>query len=152
MNYPRIQCGWREWAALPDLGIARIRAKLDTGARTAALHATEISEFGDSGRRRVRFCVHPSRTQPKLRIDCEADIIDERFVVDSGGHRERRFMILTHLSLGSLVWPIELSLTDRRTMRFHLLLGRTALRTRCLIDPAVSFRAGYPQPATEAAS
>jgi hypothetical protein len=135
--------GWREWAGLPDLGIPRIRAKLDTGARTAALHATEIQELGDSGRRRVRFIVHPMRAHAQTGIQCEADVVDERFVTDSGGHRDRRLIIMTHLALGSRRWLIELSLTDRHSMRFRLLLGRSALTHRCVIDPSSCFRAEH---------
>ena len=141
MSTPKPVIGWREWVALPDLGVRRMRAKIDTGARTGALHATDISEHGDSGRRRVRFCVDVAR-EP---IQCEAAVVDERIVTDSGGHRDRRLIIMTHVVLGDLRWLIELSLTDRQSMRYPLLLGRISLGQRFLIDPARSSRGGEPE-------
>ena len=133
--------GWREWVSLPELGIDAIKAKIDTGARTSALHAYRISPFEEAGRRRVRFAVHPVQRRKLPEVECVADVIAERMVTSSSGHRERRLVIRTPLDVGGRVWPIEITLTDRDEMSFRMLLGRQALRRRVLIDPGRSFRA-----------
>ncbi len=133
--------GWREWVALPDLGIDAIKAKIDTGARTSALHAYKITPFEEDGKRRVRFVVHPVQRRKLPEVVCVADVIDERMVTSSSGHRERRLVVRTPLQLGGKTWPIEITLTDRDEMSFRMLLGRQALRRRVLIDPGRSFRA-----------
>ena len=133
--------GWREWVSLPELGIDAIKAKIDTGARTSALHAYRISPFEEDGRRRVHFAVHPVQRRKLPEVECVADVIDERMVTSSSGHRERRLVIRTPLDVGGRVWPIEITLTDRDEMSFRMLLGRQALRRRVLIDPGRSFRA-----------
>lgn len=133
--------GWREWVALPSLGIESIKAKIDTGARTSALHAYKITPFEEEGRRRVRFLVHPVQRHKRPEVECVADVVDERMVTSSSGHRERRFVIRTPLEVAGSTWPIEITLTDRDEMSFRMLLGRQALRRRVLIDPGRSFRA-----------
>ena len=141
-----LRVGWREWVRLADLGIAAIKAKIDTGARTSALHAFGIEPFRRRGALWVRFEVHPMQRGNAVKIKCEAPTIDERSVRNSGGQVERRFIIRTLLMLGDRSWPIELALANRDQMGFRMLLGRTALEGRALIEPGRSFLAGQRPP------
>jgi len=138
----RIQIGWREWVALPELGISALKAKIDTGARTSALHAFMVEPFEEQGRKRVRFGIHPFQRRVDREIYCVADVHDQRWVSDSGGHREQRIVILTPLRMGGVEWPIELTLTNRDTMRFRMLLGRTGMQDRFEIHPDRSYLLG----------
>lgn len=131
--------GWREWVRLPDLGIPRIKAKIDTGARTSALHAFKVTPFSKDGAAYVRFAVHPIQRQRTPEIPCVALVIDHRGVTDSGGKVEQRYVIRTMLKLGKSRWPVELTLTNRDQMGFRMLIGRQALRRRYVVDPSRSF-------------
>ena len=133
--------GWREWLVLPELGIAAIKAKLDTGARTSALHTHSLDIDTDKETPEVHFSVHPVHGSREL-VDCRAALLEERWVTDSGGHRELRPVIETLVQVGQERWPIELTLTKRETMRFHMLLGRTAMNGRLQVDPARSYVLG----------
>ncbi len=132
--------GWREWAALPELGIEAIKVKVDTGARTSALHAFHVSTFQRDGNEWVRFHIHPLQDSDQVR-ECEAPLLERRVVSDSGGHREQRPVIRTALVLGHSRWPIEITLTDRETMTFRMLLGRTAMK-HLMVHPDASFLLG----------
>ncbi|HEY5643854.1 MAG TPA: RimK/LysX family protein [Woeseiaceae bacterium] len=134
--------GWREWVALPELGIPRIKAKVDTGARTSALHAFALRPFSEHGRDRVEFKMHPLQKDLETIVTCTADVIDRRVVSDSGGHKEERFVIATLLAIGEYAWPIEMTLTARDDMLFRMLLGRTALEGRAQVNPCLSYVVG----------
>lgn len=133
--------GWREWVSLSELGIEKIKAKIDTGAKTSALHAFELKPFTEQGKNKIRFSIHPLQRNTQKVIICTADIVDSRWVSDSGGHREERFVIKTPITLGNQTWPIEITLTNRDSMMFRMLLGRNAL-TQYLIQPAYSYLIG----------
>lgn len=139
-----VEVGWREWAALPDLGIARIKAKMDTGARTSALHCFSMEKFLREGRPWLRFGLHPLQQRKDVEVFCESAMVDERVVSDSGGHHELRPVILTSVQLGGLCLAAEFTLTNRDSMRFRMLLGRTAMKGRMTVNPAASYLLGKP--------
>jgi hypothetical protein len=134
--------GWREWMALPDLGIDHIKVKVDTGARTSALHAFFVEPYMQHNHEWVRFRIHPLQKNTQKVIECNSPVKDRRVVTDSGGHRDYRYVIETTFSLGEITWSSELTLTDRDTMKFRMLLGRTALDGMFLVDPSASYLLG----------
>ncbi|WP_417524796.1 30S ribosomal protein S6--L-glutamate ligase [Marinovum sp.] len=135
-----IKLGWEEWVSLPDLGLPALRAKVDTGARTSALHAYDIERFGPASKPKVRFAVHPIPGRDDLSIPCSAEIIDRREVISSNGEAESRYVIRTDIKVADKVWPIEVTLTDRRGMSNHMLLGRQALTERVTVVPSEKFQ------------
>ena len=138
--------GWREWVGFPELGVARIKGKIDTGARSSALHVFGIEPFRRDGRSMLRFSVAVQQRTRRVAVPAEAEQIEERTVRSSGGHEQVRPVILTSLALGGDIWPIELTLTRRDEMGFRLLVGRQAIRGRALVDPGRSFLANAPLP------
>ena len=140
-----ITVGWREWVALPALGLPAIKAKLDTGARTSTLHTFRLETFHHQGQQRVRFWVHPIQARVDIAVSCEAAVLDERVITSSGGHRESRWVIETNLRVASEEWPIELTLTNRDALRFRMLLARSALAGHVRVDPDQSYLLGRPQ-------
>jgi hypothetical protein len=128
--------------ALPDLGVARVRAKVDSGARSSALHVDEQWRFTEAGAPWVGFRLTPGKSTGV--VEMRAPIFDEREVADSGGHRGRRVFLRTTLRLAGRQREIEINLTDRRGMLFPMLLGRTAIAGLFTVDPARSFVHGRP--------
>jgi len=142
-THTRELLGWREWVALPDLGIPAIKAKIDTGARTSALHAFRIEPFTRDNNDHVRFWLHPLRKQQDVELICEAPVVQKRLVKDSGGHSEERYVIESAVRVGNSQWIIELTLTSREDMMFRMLLGRSAITSgRLKVDPAASYLTG----------
>ena len=141
-----ITVGWREWVQLPKLGLPVIKAKVDTGARTSCLHAFSVEPFEKSSKEWVRFGIHPNQDDNETEVFCEAEIIDKRMVTDSGGHKEERYVISTDLELAGQRWPIEVTLTNRDTMLFRMLIGRTAMGNRIIVQPSKSFLLGKAEP------
>ncbi|MGL5080896.1 MAG: ATP-dependent zinc protease family protein [Microcoleaceae cyanobacterium] len=131
--------GWREWVALPELGITAIKAKIDTGARSSAIHAFHVEPFSRNNQHWVRFMMHPIQRDAHHTVAAEAKVVDERYVRNSGGHSELRIVILTTAELLGHRWPIELTLTNRDVMGFRMLLGRAAVRRRFLVDSSKSY-------------
>ena len=134
--------GWKEWLAFPDINLPAIKAKIDTGARTSALHTFSLETFTLAGQLMVRFGIHPLQKRRDIELYCEAPVVDRRRVKDSGGHIETRYVIRTMAAMGEAHWPIDLTLTNRDSMLFRMLLGRTALADRFLIDPGSAYLSG----------
>ena len=143
-NVDKVVLGWREWVALPELGIEHIKVKVDTGARTSALHTFKLETFMENGKGRVRFSIHPYQHDLSIVRECVADLVDERNVTDSGGYTELRPVISTPIRLGSITRDIEITLTNRENMKFRMLLGRTAMKGSFTVDPARSYLLGKP--------
>jgi len=137
----RIMLGWREWVALPRLGVVAVRAQIDTGARSSALHVDTHWRFHEGGVPWVGFRLSTDGVGDET-VEAAAPILDEREVTDSGGHRTRRIFLRTQLNLAGIEREIDINLSDRRGMLFPMLLGRTALKRVFTVDPARSFLHG----------
>lgn len=134
--------GWREWVILTQFAATPIKAKVDTGAKTSALHTYYVHPFERNGATWVRFGLHPLQGNSSKNIECEAPVKDRREVTDSGGHTELRYVIETTLALNNKTFTVEITLTDRENMRFRMLLGRSALKNLYLVDSGRSFVLG----------
>ena len=141
---PSIVVGWREWVSLPELGGGRVKAKIDTGARTSAIHAWKIQPFEKDGASWVRFELHPNQDDNTTRVACELPVLESRDIRSSNGQVQTRYVVLTRLKIGQHDWPIELTLTRRDEMGFRMLIGRTALRPDALVNPSRSFLCSAP--------
>jgi ribosomal protein S6--L-glutamate ligase len=136
------QIGWQEFCSLPDLGLPIVKAKIDSGAKTSALHAFDIKVINQGGEKFVRFNVQPLQRK-KLALECIAPLVEKRYVISSNGEREKRYVILTTIVLGERTFEAELTLTSRHNMAFRMLIGREALRkAKVVIDPSKSFLMG----------
>ena len=142
-NLPTI--GWREWVGLPEFGIEAIKVKVDTGARSSSIHASNVREFSRDGEKWVRFKVHPIQRKKDVTVQIEAKIIEYRSVRSSSGKATRRPVISTQLTLLGITWPVELTLASRDEMGFRMLLGREAFRRRFLVDAGKSYFGGKPK-------
>ncbi len=131
--------GWREWISLPALGIDHLKAKVDTGARSSSLHAFDIRKVELDGQEWVEFKVHPHQHDNEQTVSCRAPLKDYRQVTDSGGHRSMRYVIETELQLGDELISAEITLADRSDMLFRMLIGRTAMDGRYIVDPSRSY-------------
>jgi ribosomal protein S6--L-glutamate ligase len=138
-NASKFRLGWEEWIAMPDLGLPAIKAKVDTGARTSALHAVRIEPFGTEAKPQVRFIMHPDPDDASIEVVCSARVKDKRQVTSSNGQTELRYVIQTKAKIGDKVLPIEISLTNRETMGYRMLLGRSAIQDDMSVRPTESF-------------
>ncbi|WP_425396179.1 ATP-dependent zinc protease [Aeoliella sp.] len=136
--------GWREWVALPELGVDKVKAKIDTGARSSSLHAFDMKVFEQDGKSFVRFKVHPLQRSSRETIEVEAPVLEFRKVRSSSGHAKQRPVIVTTVEALGQSWPIELTLANRDEMGFRMLLGREAVRGRMLVDAGASYYGGKP--------
>ncbi len=138
----KIVIGKEEWCAFPDLGLPAVKARIDSGAKTSALHAFNIQVFTEDGRKYVHFDIHPLQDNRKIIQSCRAVVVDRRSVKSSSGDKERRYVIKTEITMGGITWEVELTLTNRDSMGYRMLLGREAMSGRALIDPEASFCLG----------
>lgn len=141
--------GWREFIDLPDLGLFDIKAKVDTGARSSSIHAFDIQVEEQDGTQWVSFKVHPHQHDDNEVVQCRAPVKDSRQVTDSGGHRTQRFVIDTTFKLGDDTFTAEVTLADRGNMLFRMLIGRTAMLNRYVVDPKRSYCVSHPPQTSE---
>jgi hypothetical protein len=134
--------GWREWVSLPDLGISRIKAKVDTGARSSSLHAFDLQQLDKHGEPWVQFSIHPNQRNAIGTVVAEAKVLEFRSVRSSSGKASLRPVILTQIALLNQIWTVELTLANRDEMGFRMLLGREAIRRRFLVDAGKSYYGG----------
>ncbi|MEE4297019.1 MAG: RimK/LysX family protein [Wenzhouxiangella sp.] len=142
---PTMIIGACEWVALPDLGIRRLRARVDTGAKSCALHASDIEAFERNDEEWVRFRVHLGYPRPRGDQDCEALLLSVRKVRPTSGKAESRYTIRTPIVIGHSRWMVDVTLTDRGRMRYRMLLGRKAMENHALVYPARTFLQGKPR-------
>lgn len=127
--------GWNETASLPEFSVNAVRVKLDTGAKTSALHAYNVTPFDKKGVPWVKFEIHPLQNNDSVIVECTAPLMDERYIKSSNGQKEKRYIICSLIKIGDYEWPIEITLTNRDEMNYRMLLGRKAMQNRLLVDP-----------------
>lgn len=142
MSTQLLTMGWREWIVFPDLGVRPVKAKVDTGARSSTLHAEDIELIQQSGVKKVQFRVYPLQRSKEKSALCVAELHDERWIKSSNGGREMRPVIRARIQWSGCLWDIDLTLTSRDLMGFRMLLGREAVRGRCLVHSGRSFLGG----------
>lgn len=133
--------GWREWVSFTDLGLLAVKGKIDTGAKTSSLHAYDIELHEKGSKTYVHFKVHPLQHDFSMVVKCKALLVDKRAVTDSGGHKEERYVIRTTMVIAGIKKRVELTLTNRESMKYRLLIGRAALK-HFYIDPTQSYLSG----------
>ncbi len=141
---PLLVIGWREWVSLPELGVRRIKAKIDTGARSSSIHAFDVETFFENDQEYVRFTIHPAQRREQPEIAAVAPLLERRSIRSSNGESQSRIVIRTTLLLLGQQFPIDLTLANRDAMGFRMLIGREALRGRFLIEASQSYLAGRP--------
>ena len=139
---PLMPIGWEEWISLPQLKLPAIKAKVDTGAKTSALHAFRVDKILVNGETKVRFGIHPIPERTDIEVYCVADLVAEREVTSSSGQTELRYVIRTIAQFGDKQWPIEITLTDRETLAYRMLIGRSAMKGQLVVVPEASFLLG----------
>lgn len=144
-NQSNTIAGWREWVSLPGLGVPWVKAKLDTGARTSAIHAFDIEEFDQDGEAWVRYSIHPWQRSAEDAVSCASPVVEQRHVRSSSGHSVERYVVLMDLSLVGRLVTAEVTLSRRDEMGFRMLVGRQALRQGFLVDPGRSYLGGRPK-------
>lgn len=142
MDNQKYLLGWKEWITLPLLGIDKIKCKVDTGAKTSALHAFYIDPFTKGGKAMIHFGLHPNQDDTQTVLHCEAEVFDQRIVTSSNGDKDMRYVIKTEIVLGKHTKEIELTLTNRDTMKFRMLLGRRAMDGLFIVDPELAYQNG----------
>jgi len=138
--------GWEEWVELPGLGLPAVQAKVDTGARSSSIHAFMIEPYGRKDKPRVRFGVHPVPERSDIVVFCSAKLVDQREITSSNGETELRYIVRTPVRIGDQEWPIEISLTNRESMQYRMLIGRTALKDNIIVDPNLACVQGVLSP------
>lgn len=138
----KVVIGKEEWCSLPMLGLPAIKARIDSGAKTSSLHAFNLHTFEEDGHKYVHFDIHPVQDNRKIVQSCRGLVVDQRNVKSSSGEKEKRLVIRTPITLGGETWDIEITLTNRDTMGYRMLIGREAMAGRALIDPDTSFCLG----------
>ncbi|MEM6364590.1 MAG: ATP-dependent zinc protease [Planctomycetota bacterium] len=134
--------GWREWVGLPDLRLRRIKAKIDTGARSSSLHAFDIETYQRDGEEWVRFSVHPVQGRDDIVVPADLPILERREIRSSNGEVSERIVVRTRLAISNLARPMDLTLANRDSMGFRMLVGREAIRGHCVVDPGASYLMG----------
>ena len=142
---PPETAGWREWASLPGLGVPWIKAKLDTGARSSAVHAFDLETFERDGQEWVRFSIHPWQRSAEDAVEVELPVHDRRAVRSSSGHAAERYVVLMEIRLLDRTVTAEVTLSRRDEMGFRFLIGREALRQGFLVDSSQSYVGGRPR-------